>query len=428
MVKKLTENKGVVNVKKNVVVIWVVVAVIVIGALLWYSSLGPKRNQADAIDFNSSWEKIAEVAKGQKVNFYMWSGDAQINKFIDNYLAQRLKKQYEITLNRVPITDIKDTINKLVVEKQAAKKVGSIDLIWINGENFKAAKQNGLLWGPIAKLIPNVDKYLRDQTLEYDFGEPIENLEVTYGEAQFVLIYNRARQIGPFGSMAELEELVKKHPGQFTYPAPPDFTGSAFVRQVIYETTGGYQQYLKPFDQAKVAKQLKPAWDFLNRLEPYLWRQGKTYPESIGKLNQLYSAGEVAFTMGYHPLTAENKIKEGSFPKSSQTFLLDQGTLFNNHYLTIPFNAPQKAAALVAINEIISPAVQIAKAQPANWGDGHILDLEKLSVAEREALQKINFGEASLPVEILAQHRVPEIRAEYVNFIEAEWQKNVAQQ
>lgn len=39
----------------------------------------------------------------------------------------------------------------------------------------------------------------------------------------------------------ELLEFCKKYPGKVTYPALPDFTGSAFVRNIIYELCGWEQ-------------------------------------------------------------------------------------------------------------------------------------------------------------------------------------------
>ena len=386
-----------------------------------------EKEKETGVELESKWVNIEKNAIDKEVKFYMWSGDAQINRYVDNWVADGLKERYGITLKRVPIVDIKDTVNKLIIEKKAGKKDGSIDMIWINGENFKTAKENGLLWGPFAQKLPAVESYVNEKTLMYDFGEPIENLEAPWGEAQFVFIYDRAKNENPPKSVDELKEWVMKNPGKFTYPAPPNFTGSAFIRHMVYEVTGGYEQYMKPLDKEEMSEKLQPVWEYLNEIEPYLWRNGETYPESQAKLHQLYSNGEVYITMGYHPLTAESKIREGQFPKTSKTYLLDKGTLFNNHYLTIPFNAKEKSGAMVAINFLLSPEAQAAKADPANWGDNTILDMDKLSVEDREKFESIDLGEASVSNEELASKRVPELSAEYVEFIEKEWEKNVAQ-
>ena len=174
----------------------------------------------------NDWETILTEAKGQSVNFYMWSGSEQINKYVDNFLAGNLKTQYGVTLKRIPITDIKDTINKLFIEKQAGKTDGSVDMLWINGENFKTAKNNDLLLGDIASVMPNVAQYISKKTLQYDFGESIDGKEVSYGEVQFAFAYDSAKTDDYFKSMEELKKLVKKYPGKFTYPAAPDFTGT----------------------------------------------------------------------------------------------------------------------------------------------------------------------------------------------------------
>ena len=48
------------------------------------------------------------------------------------------------SVKRVP-ADAAVFINKLLAEKQAGGSKGTMDLLWINGENFKNAMENGLL-------------------------------------------------------------------------------------------------------------------------------------------------------------------------------------------------------------------------------------------------------------------------------------------
>ena len=60
--------------------------------------------------------------------------------------------------------------------EQAAGRVdgGTVDLIWINGKNFKAMKDQGLLFGPFTQLLPNtalVDTVGLPTTL-VDFTDP----------------------------------------------------------------------------------------------------------------------------------------------------------------------------------------------------------------------------------------------------------------
>jgi putative spermidine/putrescine transport system substrate-binding protein len=214
----------------------------------------------------STWSEATQQAKGTTVSIYMWGGSDSINRYMDEWVAPRLKKETGVTLKRVPINDTKDIINKLWTEKQAGKERGSVDIIWINGENFKTAKDQGLLWGPFAEKLPNVQRYIdmKSADIRLDFGEETNNLEAPWGKAQFVFVYDQNKVQNPPKSMKELKEWIKKNPGKFTYPAPPDFTGSAFIRQALYETAGGYQQVLS-VDEKGLDQKSSELWTFLMR-------------------------------------------------------------------------------------------------------------------------------------------------------------------
>lgn len=390
------------------------------------SGNGAVEDKSDLL--SSDWKTVTEEADGQKVNMYMWGGNENINRFLDEWVAPRLKEQ-GVELNRVPMNDSQDIINQLVDEKSAGKTEGSMDIIWINGENFKAAKDNELLWGDFSGQLPNFKDFVDQEAPEIakDFGEPVDGLEAPWGKAQFVLVYDEKKVENPPKSMDKLAEWVKENPGQFTYPALPDFTGSAFIRHVLYETTGGYEQYQKPAaDIADLEKRLEPMWQYLNDLKPFLWREGKTYPESLAKQDQLFASGEVAMTMSYDPALAASEVMNGRFPESTRTFVLDGGTLSNTHFLSVPFNSASKAGAMVAINEMMSPEAQTAKLSPENWGDLSALDYEKLSEEQQQAMDDVDFGEATIPLEELEQHRLPELSSDYIEIIEKGWMENVA--
>lgn len=117
---------------------------------------------------------------------------------------------------------------------------------------------------------------------------------------------------------------------------------------------------------------------------------------------------------------------KGRFPESTKTFLLEGGTLANTHFLSIPFNSSDKAGALVAINEMLSPEAQTAKLSPENWGDLSALDFEKLSAEQQKAMNEVDFGTATLPLEELEGNRLPELSSDYIEVIEKGWMENVA--
>ena len=380
--------------------------------------------QRDKALLKSSWESITSSAEGSTVRFYMYGGFTHVNKWIDTYVAEEVKKQYGIELVRVPM-DAGVFVNKLLTEKSAEKTVGSIDLLWINGENFKATKEAETLFGPYADKLPNYQKYVDKGLASFDFGYPTEGYETPYGKAQFVFEYDTARSTTPPSSHADLLEWVKANPGRFTYPQPPDFTGSAFIRQVFYAVTNGADQYLSGWSQAKFDEQAPKLWAFLNELKPYLWQEGKSYPKSSAEMDTLFARGELDINMSYHPLHAQSKILDGSYPDTVRTFVLKEGAIFNLHFTAIPANAPNKAGAMVVANFLMSPEAQLSKFDPANWGDFPAIELMTLPPEERKKFEAIELGKATLTPQALNLVAVPEIPAEYVEALEKGWEENV---
>lgn len=375
---------------------------------------------------NKDWDSILTSAKGTTVNFYGWGGDDRTNKWIDDFLAKNLKEKYDINLNRVPM-NIDDILNKMLGEKQVDAKKGTIDLVWINGENFFTAKKNGLLYGPFTDKLPNFEKYINKDSVEVtsDFGFPVEGYEAPYGKAQFVMIYDKDRLNETPKDHIELMEMVKKNPGKFTYPAPPDFTGSAFVRNIICDIVG-YEKFMnmKP-DKKEVEKAIQPAMDYLKELKPYLWRKGETYPSTIAQLDNMYKDNELLMTMSYNPYSIPGKIKDSQFPKNSDSFVFEKGTIGNTHFLAIPYNASNKEGALAAINYILSVECQASKYNPEKWGDLPVLDNTKLSDEEKKLFNDIEIGNGAINQEILMKHRVPEMPADLVPVIEEIWMENI---
>ena len=103
-----------------------------------------------------TWPTILEQARGQTVDWYMYGGFSAANEYVNGYLAPRVRELYGVRLRQVPVKDIAEVVSKMLVEKQAGKtEGGEVDLMWINGENFRTCKRNDLLYGPFADRLPN---------------------------------------------------------------------------------------------------------------------------------------------------------------------------------------------------------------------------------------------------------------------------------
>lgn len=377
---------------------------------------------------DNSWEDIENAAAGTEVNFYMWGGDTRINKWVDDYVASQLKEKYNMKLNRVPM-NAEDFVNKLINEKAAVKEKGSIDILWINGENFYTTKENDLLYGPFAEKLPNFQKYINEEVPEnkMDFGYPTAGYEVPFGRAQMVFVYDSEKTPVPPKNFTELESFIKNNPGKFTYPSPPDFTGSALVRNMMYITTGGYDQYMN-IDVEGVEDSSSGLWSFLKSIKPYLWRQGAAYPATVGQLDTMFADGEVLMSMTYMPIKPSGDVLKGLYPKGTKTFVLEEGTISNTHFLAIPQNATNKAGAMVAANLLMSFDAQLSKLDPNNWGDLPVFDTSKLSTEEKLELAALDLGSATLSQEEMGKYRSPEIPAKLIPMIEELWTKFVVKE
>ena len=374
-----------------------------------------------------TWDQIVAAANGQEVDWWMWGGDDEVNKWVNGWFAQQMKQRYNITVKQVPVAGPTEFINQVLGEKNAGKDTGgAVDIMWINGENFRTMKEANLLYGPFACTVPSGQYYDWSQPdIAYDFGYPVDCYEMPWGSAQVVLEYDSARVPEPPKDMAALIQWIKDHPGRFTYPAPPDFTGSAWVRHMFYYATGGYQQFLKDFDQKLFDEKAPACWKLLNDLEPYLWRKGETYPETIAKLDDLFVNGEVDFAMNYGPEHAQVQINSGNYPETVRTAVLEDGTIANTNYIAIAYNAAHLAAAVVAVNFLGSPECQANTAE--TLGRLVPLWLDKVPQEYKDRLANRPKGPAVLPDDVLAAHRLPELQSPWLVAIEKGWEENVLQ-
>ena len=393
--------------------------------LFSFNGCGLEQSGTQKLDLSSAeWDEIVEAARGTTVTFYGWGGDENRNNWLNTTVADYVKEHYDIALEVVGM-DINDILSKLSGEKQAGSETGSIDMIWINGENFYSAKDNGLLYGPFTEQLPNMEAYidLQDPETLNDFCMPIEGYEAPYAKAQMVFFNDSAVTPEAPASAEELLEFCKKYPGKVTYPALPDFTGSAFVRNILYELCGWeqFQDMEADYDTVKAA--IEPALDYLRELNPYLWNEGKTFPESSTTVDAMFADGELVMDMSYGPFSVATGIAEGTYTDTTRTFVFDNGTIGNTNYMAIAFNSPNKAGAMVVINAILSAELQLTQYEQLR--ELPVVSADKLSAEEQAAFDAVDLGKGVLSQAELLEHRLPEMPADLVPVIEEIWLNEV---
>lgn len=279
---------------------------------------GPVDSPAVAIEpaqlAGISWNELESRARGTTVNYAMWAGDEARNRYFRGPVAEQLAARFGIRLNIIPLGDAAEVVNKLLNEKGAGRLTGgSVDMLWINGENFATARQGGVLWGPFADALPNIGRYA-EVARQRDFGTPIEGFEAPWQRAQFVMAWDTARSPVPPATIPELMAWIRANPGRFTYPAPPDFTGSVFLRHLLYHFGGGPEPFQQGFDEARYRAAADQTLDLLREIRPALWRGGETYPANPRELDRLFVNHEVDFAMSYGPAFASERIARGEYP------------------------------------------------------------------------------------------------------------------
>jgi len=376
-------------------------------ALLGLSLLAPLAAHAE------SWQQIQNEAKGQTVWFNAWGGDEAVNHYLD-WVSGEVKRNYAVDLRIVHIADAADTVKRIQTEARSGRKAnGSVDLLWVNGENFRSLKEANLLRTGWAEQLPNWRYVDVSKPVREDFSVPVEGAESPWGSAQLTFIARQQQIPQPPTSAQALLEFARSHPGTVTYPRPPDFTGTALLEQLLINLTTEPEALKQPPNEKTFAAVTAPLWTYLDTLHPLLWRQGKDFPPTPARMDALLTNGSLSLSLTFNPMHAKQKVAKGELPKDSYSFGFSQGMIGNVHFVTIPANSAASAGAQVVANFLLSPEAQLRKASPAIWGDPSVLDPAKLNAEQQHTLQAL-IPENTPPV-------LAEPHAAWVNVLEQEW-------
>ena len=377
---------------------------------------GPVRAQ-------TAWSATEQAARGQTVHFHAWAGSDTINAYLQ-WAAEELRQRHGVSLKHVKISDAAEVVRRVRAEKAAGRGPGqgTVDLVWINGENFAALKREGLLFGPFTQHLPHfsgVDTLGKPTTL-VDFSVPTDGMESPWGMAQLTFFADERRLPAAQRPqrIADLLTLAQRQPGRLSYPRPPDFHGTTFLKQALLELAPDPRSLNQPVTATALQTQAAPLWTWLDTLHPLLWRKGQQFPASAAQLRQLMSDGELLLAFSFNPFEAANEIAAQRLAPSVAAWQFPGGTLGNTHFVAIPYNAPATAGAQVVANFLLSPQAQARKADIRVWGDPTVLDLARLSPADRQAFatQTALPGQVQRPAPAL-----PEPHASWVDALEKEW-------
>ena len=370
-----------------------------------------------------NWDAVLAEAQGQTVYFHAWGGEPIINDYIA-WAGSEVEKRHGVRVVQVKVDDTASVVSKVLTEKAAGRSEGgAVDLVWINGENFAAMKRQGLLMSkPWSDRLPNY-RYVdveNKPSVAIDFTVPVDGLQAPWGMAKMIFFHDTARLADPPRSTEALGKWIAENPGRFTYPQPPDFMGTSFLKQVLIDLTPDASVLQKPATDENFGAATAPLFAWLDEVHDRLWRQGRAFPQNMNAMRQLLADDEVAIAFAFNPATASNAIANNELPDTVRSFVFDEGTLGNTHFLAVPFNARAKAGALVFANFMMSPEAQARKQDAAVWGDPTVLAMAKLEGEDRARFDALDLGIATLKPEELGPV-LPEPHDSWVKRIEAEW-------
>ena len=328
----------------------------------------------------ADWQATLDAARGQTVFWNAWGGDERTNAFI-SWVGEETGRLYGVNVEQVKLTDTAEAVTRVIAEKAAGNDTdGSVDLIWINGPNFLAMKEQGLLTGPFVADLPNarfVD-LSPGAPASVDFTVPVEGMESPWRLAKFVFVYDSARVTEPPRDMLGFAGWAASHPGRMTHPDPSNFMGATFLKQALIELAPDPAALQDPVTDAAFATQTAPLWDWYDALRPNLWHGGATFPENQSVQQQLLNDGEVDISMSFDPASTAAAIAEGLLPETARVFVPEGGTIGNVSFVAIPVNAAHKEGAMVVANFLLDPATQAHMQNIEVLGSFSVLDPAKL--------------------------------------------------
>lgn len=350
--------------------------------------------------------KTNDEAAGEKtpiVRFYAWGGSAQVNGYLQ-WVAEQVKTRFNIELQHVKLADTSDAVSRVLAEKAAGNhKNGSVDLIWINGENFAAMKKHDLLSASWVGELDNFSLTNPDENpaVAKDFGEPTLGMEAPWGKASMVFYY-RSAHLNTLGLMAPktIEALLRfsqKSPGRFTYPVPNDYLGISFIKYAALTLNKDKRNlFYQPANDKSLNAVLPSLWAYLDALHPTMWQQGKHMLRQASQLQRLVGTGELSIAFSFTASEIPSAVTRFDLPEDVRTYSMQDGSLANVHFVGLTYNSKNKAAAKTVVNFLLSPQAQAKKQAVEVWGDDTVLDLESLAASDQALFVEDNIHPSAL--------------------------------
>lgn len=375
---------------------------------------------------SKEWSIIEESAQNSTINIYVSEAKDDMRMWFNNNLSKNLSETYGMTLE-FKVLSFDNIVKTLEQEKVDEVKSGSIDLLILKDDEFRILKEMDLLYADLKDKVPNFQMNINhlDHDVLSEHGYALDGVGVPFGREQFIMVYDEdVLEVFPEDA-DEVKRFAEKNPNMITYPNPmTDEIGGEFVRTMIYEVVGK-EAMMKLMDasvsMATVESVIKPGLEFLQALDPYMYKEEDEYLKSIDKLNEAFVEGIVFFSMTDDYAYIEEAVKEEIYPAGARAFILQSGTIQDTLYFAVPVNAANKTGSIVTMNQVLSVDMQLDKYIPSRWGNLPILDLNLMAETDIERFSKANIKRHTVKLETLDDSRFLELPKAVNEKINALW-------
>jgi putative thiamine transport system substrate-binding protein len=165
-----------------------------------------------------------------------------------------------------------------------------------------------------------------------------------------------------------------------------------------------------------------PLWRWYDALRPALWRQGRQFPDSGPAQRQLLNDGEIDLMVSFNPAEAAVSIANDLLPKTARVYTMAAGTIGNTSFVAIPYNAANRAAAMVASDFLMGAEAQARMSDPRQLGNPSVLDIAKLPDEARRFFAAIP-PIAGMPTQAELGRVLPEPHPSWTTRIAADWER-----
>jgi len=324
-----------------------------------------------------SWEGILNQANEEGQIRIFLDVDLGVRSFLETTIIPEFQEKHDISVE-IETGHWSGLTQRLITERLGGRRVGLLDLALVGDEAMGRSLDASLLFAETGSKLDKASQ------IEEIFRRGVSGItndgsSVTIWIDQYVLVGNAEFLDDLPLSLGEIIELIggeeegeeeaeevidgemeiQIDPDQLFLPNPLETdTGAAALMLVVVDRGGKDLYSFRPHDST-----LEAEWPeelgFEVEEEPEL--EGFPMPEEEAPENGLEAVikGEISLAYLRYDEILSYVADGGVFPPEIRVYLPEEGSIISGGHAGIPFNAPNKSAALVFLDFLLSEEVQI---------------------------------------------------------------------